>query len=79
MEEIHSRTKKEGNTAKTGGSPHVGSRVRFRMGLTDLEGVIVEDRGFIGVGGRRLWGIEVNQPDYYTQLELPEVLFQVVD
>jgi hypothetical protein len=47
--------------------------------MEDMVGVIVEDRGFIGVGGRRLWGIEVNEPDYHTKLELPEVLFEVLD
>jgi hypothetical protein len=72
-------TKSNGNTAKKGRSPRVGSRVRFRMPMEDIEGVIVEDRGFIGVGGRRLWGIEVNEPDYHTKLELPEVLFEVLD
>jgi hypothetical protein len=47
--------------------------------MEDVEGVIVEDRGFIGVGERRLWDIVVNEPDYHAQLELPEELFEVLD
>jgi hypothetical protein len=35
----------------------VGDKVTFRLGISDLQGVIVEDRGAIGVGGRRLYRI----------------------
>jgi hypothetical protein len=37
----------------------VGARVRFPRVLHMLEGVIVEDRGNIGMGGRRLYVIQV--------------------
>jgi hypothetical protein len=33
---------------------HVGDRVRLQFGSSLVRGVIVEDRGEIGVGGRRL-------------------------
>lgn len=36
----------------------VGSQVSFLFGRSRLKGVIVEDRGAIGVGGRRLFRIE---------------------
>ena len=35
----------------------VGGRVRFRFGGRQVTGVIVEDRGPIGVGGRRLYTV----------------------
>ncbi len=37
----------------------VGDRVKFQRVSHWLEGVIVEDRGNIGIGGRRLYGIQV--------------------
>ena len=72
-------TKRKGNTAKIEGSPHVGSRVRFQMPMEIMEGVIVEDRGFLGVGGCRVWGVEVNEPDYHAYFELSEDDFKTAD
>ena len=37
-----------------------GDRVRVQWGLTPIDAVIVEDRGNLGVGGRRLY--EVRAP-----------------
>jgi hypothetical protein len=45
---------------KTSNTPppvHVGDRVRFQWGFRDVDGVVVEDRGPLGVGGRRLYDI----------------------
>ncbi len=51
----------------------VGDQVRFDFGRRKVTGVIVEDRGPIGVGGRRLFGIEIPlDPDEPMKLELPE-------
>ena len=61
------------------GSFRVGSRVRFLLGIRPVKGVIVEDRGFIGVGGRRLWGIDVNEPDYHAYFEMSEDDFKAAD
>ena len=36
-------------------SEEVGDKVAFTFGLTRAEGVIIEDRGPIGKGGRRLY------------------------
>jgi hypothetical protein len=47
----------------------VGERVAFRFGTAELEGVIVEDRGNLGSGGKRLYGVrfhvdDVSEPMY---------------
>jgi hypothetical protein len=39
-------------------SVRVGDRVRLPFGLTTLTGTKVEDRGFIGIAGRRLWRVK---------------------
>ena len=39
---------------------HVGDQVVFKYGVRDISGRIVEDRGNIGVGGRRLYRIEAD-------------------
>jgi hypothetical protein len=55
----------------------VGDRVQFGRGLDLVEGVIVEDRGAIGVGGRRLYRIEFRlSPDYESAVELPAEEFE---
>lgn len=35
-----------------------GQAVRFQFGIRRVEGVVTEDRGPIGVKGRRLYGVE---------------------
>jgi hypothetical protein len=50
----------------------VGNRVRFRLGAHNVLGRIVEDRGNIGVNGRRLFRVEVQlDPTYVQVFELP--------
>jgi hypothetical protein len=57
----------------------VGDRIRFTYGVTPVEGVIVEDRGHIGVGGRRLWRIWFRLDEYNEyHAELPEALIERV-
>ena len=46
---------------------HVGDRVRFHWGFTPVIGEIIEDRGKIGVGGRRLWHVRFH-PDEYNEM-----------
>jgi len=56
---------------KNPGPNKVGDRVRFRFALTDVEGVIIEDRGNLGERGQRLYGIKFqfgDSPDMYTEL-----------
>jgi hypothetical protein len=51
----------------------VGDRVRFQLGPRDLIGVIVEDRGFLGSGGRHLFRVKVDfDPPNVSFIELPE-------
>jgi hypothetical protein len=53
-----------------------GDRVQFVFGSSDVIGVVVEDRGPIGIGGRRLYGIEFPiASDENRYIELPEVEF----
>ncbi len=52
---------------------HVGDWVRFKWGVTPVVGIIIEDRGHIGVAGRRLWRIRVRLDDYDVRtVTLPE-------
>ena len=56
------------------GSFHVGDRVRFRLAGRFVTGVIVEDRGAIGVGGRHLFVVKVQiDPVNVMVYELPAV------
>src|SRR5712691_9051233 len=51
----------------------VGDRVSFPFGSGEVSGVIVEDRGCLGVGGRRLYGIKFElNPDEEAYIEMPE-------
>jgi hypothetical protein len=58
----------------------VGSKIRFRIGGSTIEGRVVEDRGPIGLGGRRLYHVryELGEGNWYS-IELPAVDFEVVD
>lgn len=59
-------------------SLQVGSRVSFIWGFSPLEGKIVEDRGAIGVGGRRLYRIVAPiEPEDEIVIELPESEFEL--
>ncbi len=52
---------------------NVGDRVRVRFGLQSTVGTIIEDRGFLSSGGRRLYRIKVDfDPPNVTFIELPE-------
>jgi hypothetical protein len=43
-----------------------GDRVRLLWGFTPVEGIIIEDRGNLGVGGRRLYRVQVQLDDNIT-------------
>jgi undecaprenyl diphosphate synthase len=52
----------------------VGDLVGFTFGITRVRAKVVEDRGPIGAGGRRLYRVEVRLSDGDTfQMEMPEV------
>ena len=57
----------------------VGTPVQFRYGVEDVCGVVMEDRGPIGVGGRRLFLIRFTaEPGYESEIELPADQFRVL-
>jgi hypothetical protein len=58
-----------------------GDRVRLLWGNTEVKATVVEDRGNLGGGGKRLYGVRFRVDDVsdpiYTEL-LPEELTLVV-
>lgn len=51
---------------------HVGSRVTFMFGVTEVVGTVVEDRGPVGMGGRRLLRVRLEVPAAEpVELEIP--------
>jgi hypothetical protein len=62
------------------GKFRVGDRVRLRHGFRDLIAEVVEDRGPIGVAGRRLYAVKL-RPDEWNELitERPEDSLEAVD
>lgn len=61
---------------------HKGDRVRFTLGTRPVEGRITEDRGPIGINGRRLYLVEFggdgDEPQVPSQIELPADQLQVI-
>jgi hypothetical protein len=57
--------------------PAVGSKVRFVFGLSEVTGTVIEDRGDLGVGGRRLlrvrFEIEGASEPFETEISADEV------
>ena len=57
----------------------VGDLVRFRFGVSAVQGVVKEDRGPIGIGGRHLYLIQFNLDQYSSPLiELPADQLELV-
>ena len=50
---------------------HVGDEVKFRVGQRQMRGEVIEDRGAIGVGGRRLLRVRVLRSGETREYELP--------
>ena len=57
----------------------VGDRVRFEFGVERVTGTIVEDRGPIGVNGRRLYAIQfkMDRRGEPMRVELPAEYFRL--
>ena len=51
---------------------HVGDQVSFQFGARRVVGEVVEDRGKIGVGGRRLLRVNAPMDSEPLIIELPE-------
>jgi hypothetical protein len=66
---------------KNPGPYRVGDRVAFRFGSADVVGVIIEDRGPLGRGRKRVYGIEFLMDDVspamYIELEYDD--FRLVE
>ena len=59
--------------AKTVSPLPLGTKVQFTIGLATCVGRIVEDRGKLGFGGRRLYRIEyISDQDDLHSTERPE-------
>jgi hypothetical protein len=64
---------------KTPGKFRVGDHVRMLHGFRGKIAEIVEDRGPIGVGGRRLYGVKFRVDDWNEETtELPEESLEAV-
>lgn len=60
--------------------PRVGDTVRFRWVFDELTGTVIEDRGTIGVGGRRLLTVTAPMDAVNSvTLELPSESLQVIN
>lgn len=58
-----------------------GDAVKFRFAMRPVQGIVKEDRGPIGVGGRRLYLIEFrlhSESEMVSEIELPAERLQVV-
>jgi hypothetical protein len=60
---------KNPNLALNPGPFSEGDRVNLQWGFTPVEGVIIEDRGNLGVGGRRLYRVRVQLDEFTEPLE----------
>lgn len=58
---------KNPSAALTTGPFREGDRVRLLWGVTPVEGIVIEDRGNLGVGGRRIYRIRVQLDDNITE------------
>jgi hypothetical protein len=52
----------------------VGAQVSLRFGRRSVRGTLIEDRGLLGVGGRRLWRVRLQMSDVAEpiEIEVPE-------
>ncbi len=58
---------------KTPGKFRVGDRVRIRHGFRGMLAEVIEDRGRIGIGGRRLYTVKLRLDEWNDHTtELPE-------
>jgi hypothetical protein len=46
-----------------------GDRVRLLWGVTPVEGIVIEDRGNLGAGGRRLYRVRIEHADMSEPIE----------
>ena len=56
-----------------------GDVVAFRLALSKLQGVVTEDRGPLGIGGRHLYGIQFQFAEEPSYIELPAVDMELIE
>ncbi len=65
---------------KTPGKFRVGDRVRILHGYRGMIADVIEDRGRIGVGGRRLYTVKLRLDEWNEHTtELPEQSLEAVE
>jgi hypothetical protein len=65
---------------KTPGKYRVGDRVRILHGFRGMIGEVIEDRGRIGMGGRRLYTVKFRLDEWNEHTsELPEESLEAVE
>lgn len=57
----------------------VGSKVRYWIGNVSHTAKLIEDRGLIGIGGRRIWRLRESGTEVICEFELPEVSLEEID
>lgn len=50
---------------------HVGDNISFRLGVDYRNGLIVEERGPLGAGGRELFGVQIGLDPGLIRFDLP--------
>ena len=63
--------------AKNPGPFRVGDRVSYENMGRRVEGIIVEDRGNLGIGGMRMYGLRVRQDEWneiYTERQVDDLV-----
>jgi len=77
---IRSFIMKRPKTRSAARLPRVGDRVSVHFGMSDAEGVVVEDRGPIGINGRRLLRVEltIDQVTEPMAIEVPAEEVRVI-
>ena len=65
--------RKKSTRARARVAPDVGSEVRWLVGTFEVKGTVIEDRGNLGVGGRRIVRIryEIEGVDEPLETEMP--------
>jgi hypothetical protein len=56
----------------------VGEQVRFRFGLRDVDAVVTEDRGPLGINGKRIYGVrfkpDPESEEWYTEVPAEDLV-----
>ena len=59
---------------KNPGPLRVGDRVRMQFGVEQVEATVVEDRGNLGEGGKRIYGVRFRLDDVSDEMTMERVV-----